>query len=90
MNLRREFFRVDFDIIRKLVEELCGHVEYSADPEALEYLESQKIADEDLDELLRINLGVRGDQPDFDNEEEEEEEEEELLLQDEDAVDLED
>ena len=47
MNLRREFFRVDLDEIRKVVEEHHGEVDYVAEPEALQYRESMEVSDED-------------------------------------------
>lgn len=48
VNLRKEFFRVQLDEIRKLVEQHHGTVEYVADPEALEYRESVAMSPEDF------------------------------------------
>ncbi len=49
VNLRKEFFRVGVEEIVAAVEELHGTVDYVASPEAIEYFESQKMSDEDLD-----------------------------------------
>lgn len=49
INHRKEFFRVSLDEIREIVERHHGRVEYIATPEALEYYESQKLGDEDLE-----------------------------------------
>jgi hypothetical protein len=49
VNFRKEFFRVDFDSIRRIVEARHGSVEYHAEPEALQYRESMSMPDEDFD-----------------------------------------
>ncbi|WP_197439937.1 GIY-YIG nuclease family protein [Calycomorphotria hydatis] len=49
INLRKEYFRTDFETIRKLVEENHGIVEYEADMEALEYRQSEEMTQEDFD-----------------------------------------
>jgi hypothetical protein len=49
VNPRKEFFRTDFDEIRKIVEEHHGTVDYVADPEALQYRESLNMPDDDLE-----------------------------------------
>ncbi len=46
-NPRKEFFRTDIKQIRKVVEEQHGEVQYTADPEALEYNQSLAMSDED-------------------------------------------
>lgn len=46
-NPRKEFFRSDFDVIRRVVNEHHGEVQYVADPEALEYRQSLSMSDED-------------------------------------------
>jgi hypothetical protein len=48
VNFRKEFFRADFDSIRKVVESQHGEVEYHAEPEALQYRESISMPDEDF------------------------------------------
>lgn len=48
VNLRKEFFRVEIDEIAEVVERTQGRVEYVADPEALEFNESQRLTDEDF------------------------------------------
>ena len=57
VNFRKEFFRADFDSIRKIVESQHGDVEYRAEPEALQYRESMNMPDEDY-EIHRANRGV--------------------------------
>lgn len=47
VNPRKEFFKVDIQAIRKVVEENHGQVDYVADPEALEYHQSMEMSDED-------------------------------------------
>lgn len=44
---RKEFFRADFDSIRRIVEDNHGEVMYVADAEALEYRQSLEMSDED-------------------------------------------
>jgi Meiotically Up-regulated Gene 113 (MUG113) protein len=46
-NPRKEFFRSNIDTIISLVRENHGEVEYVADPEALQYHQSQSMSDED-------------------------------------------
>ena len=50
-NFRKEFFRVTINEIAEVVESLHGKIEYQADAEALEYLDSQKVTDQEM-ELL--------------------------------------
>ncbi|MCA9109184.1 MAG: GIY-YIG nuclease family protein, partial [Planctomycetaceae bacterium] len=47
VNLRKEFFRTDLEVIREVVETHHGVVEYAADAEALDYRQSLEISDED-------------------------------------------
>lgn len=49
VNPRKEFFRTDIEQIKKIVEEHRGEVQYTADPEALEYLQSLSMSDEDAE-----------------------------------------
>lgn len=51
VNPRKEFFKIDIDSIRKLVEEHHGEVTYTADAEALEYNQSLAATDEDVEEI---------------------------------------
>lgn len=46
VNLRKEFFKTDLNIIIQCVEEHHGKVEYVADPAALQYYRSLEIAEE--------------------------------------------
>ena len=61
VNFRKEFFRVDFDSIRKVVESQHGEVEYHAEPEALQYRESMSMPDEDFDFIGHTVESVVGD-----------------------------
>ncbi len=54
VNFRKEFFRVDIETIRAIVEEHHGVVEYVADAEALQYRESLDISDEDFEYLVNV------------------------------------
>lgn len=47
-NPRKEFFRTDIETIAKVVKAHHGEVEYTADPEALQYRDSLAMSDEDL------------------------------------------
>lgn len=49
VNFRKEFFRVDLDWIRRIVESQHGEVDYQVEPEALQYRESTNMPDEDFD-----------------------------------------
>ena len=49
VNFRKEFFRVDLESIREVVELEHGEVEYVADPDALEYHESVNMTQEDYE-----------------------------------------
>jgi hypothetical protein len=51
VNLRKEFFRVTITEIVEAVRDLHGEVVYQADAEALEYMQSQTMTDEDLAEV---------------------------------------
>jgi hypothetical protein len=68
VNFRKEFFRVDLETIRQVVEENYGTVEYVADAEALEYRESLTISDEDFEYLARVAeaTGVEDEDDDLD------------------------
>lgn len=55
VNLRKEFFRIDLATIIALVKKHHGEVEYQADPEALEYLET--LAIERDDETVESRFG---------------------------------
>jgi hypothetical protein len=48
INLRKEFFRVTIDEIATAVRKHHGGVHYTADAEALEYIQSQSLSDADL------------------------------------------
>ena len=63
MNFRKEFFRVDFETLRNIVEENHGEVEYVAEPEALEYHNSLNLKDEDfefMEKTVQSVLGANG------------------------------
>lgn len=54
VNLRKEFFRVDLDTIIDVVKQEHGEIDYEADAEALEYLESVAIAQDQRSAESRI------------------------------------
>ena len=47
VNPRKEFFRVDIEAIRKVVEQNHGQVGYVVDPEAFQYRQSLEMSEED-------------------------------------------
>ncbi|MHB1038317.1 MAG: GIY-YIG nuclease family protein [Pirellulales bacterium] len=61
VNFRKEFFRVDFESIRRVVESQHGRVEYQAEPEALQYRESISMSDEDFTFIEHTVESVMGD-----------------------------
>jgi hypothetical protein len=61
VNFRKEFFRIDFDSIRKVAELQHGKVDYHAEPEALQYRESMTMPDEDFEFIERTVESVVGD-----------------------------
>jgi len=60
VNLRKEYFNVDLDIILEAVRENHGQIDYVAEPEALEYRESQSVSSDDLIELEAdlVEIGI--------------------------------
>ena len=65
VNLRKEFFFVDLEVILATVRRNHGHVDYVAQPEALQYRESLQIDPESLVELESEleAIGVTYDEP---------------------------
>lgn len=53
-NPRKEFFKVDLDVIRQVVSENHGDVQYVADPEALEYRQSLTMTDADEEFIEKV------------------------------------
>ena len=53
-NPRKEFFKTSIDMIRKIVKEHHGEVQYVADPEALQFRQSLSMPDDDQDFLERV------------------------------------
>lgn len=49
VNPRKEFFRAEFDLIRVLVQEHHGEVDYIADAEALEYRQTVSMTEDDAE-----------------------------------------
>ena len=54
VNMHKEFFRVDFESLRKTVERLHGEVSYVVDAEALQYRQSLDMPDEDFKYISEI------------------------------------
>lgn len=67
VNLRKEYFNVNLDTILDAVRNHHGHVDYVAEPDALEYRESQTISAEDLVEVEAELLEIGADFEDFDD-----------------------
>jgi hypothetical protein len=59
--LRKEFFRVDIESIRRIVESQHGEVQFHAEPEARQYRESIGMPDEDFAFIERTVDSVIGD-----------------------------
>jgi len=53
-NPRKEFFRTDIQSVVEIVKDHHGEVEHIADPEALEYRQSQTMSDEDQEFIEHI------------------------------------
>ncbi len=49
VNFRKEFFHTDIEVIRGIVEEHHGKVDYVADPEALQFRETLEMSEEDYE-----------------------------------------
>ncbi|WP_217647140.1 GIY-YIG nuclease family protein [Planctomicrobium piriforme] len=60
VNLRKEYFRIDLQLLLDAVVKHHGQVDYVAEPEALQYRDSQNIDPEDLVELTEelAEMGV--------------------------------
>jgi hypothetical protein len=54
MNPRKEFFKTDLDVVRKIVEQNHGQVEYVADAEALEYRQTLAMSDEEAEYIESV------------------------------------
>jgi len=54
VNPRKEFFKVDLDLIAKIVMEHHGEIEYRVDPEALEYRQSLSMSDDDMEYIEHV------------------------------------
>ena len=60
---RKEFFRTDIEAIHQIVVEHKGEVEYVADPEALEYRQSQTMSDEDAEYVEKVYDKIEEEEP---------------------------
>lgn len=58
VNMHKEFFRVDFESIRKVVERLHGEVNYVADADALQYKQSIEMSDEDYQYISEVEKKI--------------------------------
>jgi hypothetical protein len=63
VNLRKEFFRVTIDEIVAAVRQHHGEVEYTADAEALEYMNSQSANDRDVEEINKAHAEANSNKP---------------------------
>ena len=66
VNFRKEFFRVDLDTIRQLVEDHHGIVEYTADAEAISYRNSLEVSDAELMTKITEAAAVEAEDEDDD------------------------
>ena len=62
VNFRKEYYRADFESIRRIVEANRGEVHYVAEPAALEYRESVSMPDEDYEFVEHTVQTVAGDE----------------------------
>lgn len=62
INFRKEFFKVEFEAIRKAVENHHGEVSYVADAEALQYRESCQLSDEDYEYISKTVKEITEDE----------------------------
>ena len=60
INLRKEFFRIDFSKLLTMVRESHGEIDYVAEPEALQYRTSQSMTPQEVVEFetIAIDAGV--------------------------------
>jgi hypothetical protein len=63
VNFRKEFFRVDLDSIRKIVEANHGVVEFQVEAEASEYRQTLSISQSDYEYLSMANAAADIDDP---------------------------
>jgi hypothetical protein len=63
VNPRKEFFRVSIEEVASAVREHHGEVEYTADAEALEYMNSRAATDADLEEIEGAYAGAGASAP---------------------------
>jgi hypothetical protein len=61
VNFRKEFFRVDLELIRNVVETNHGEVDFVADAEALEYHGTLDLAEEDYEFVERVASSMEND-----------------------------
>ncbi len=52
VNFRKEYFRSDIETIRPIVENVHGEVDYVADPEAIQFRETQEMPEKDFEILI--------------------------------------
>jgi hypothetical protein len=69
VNFRKEYFRVDLESIRKIVESNHGEVDYVAEPAALQYRESTNMSQEDYEfiEQTAESIMDHGESPSADD-----------------------
>lgn len=63
VNFRKEFFRIDLQAIRDLVESNHGVVEFQAEADAAEYRQTLGISDNDYEYLSMANSAAEVDDP---------------------------
>ena len=65
VNLRKEYFRAEFDAIVAVVKGMHGEIDFVADPEALEYRESLSMTDEDQEFMETVVGAMLDDDDDY-------------------------
>ncbi len=63
VNLRKEFFQVTVEEIVAAVQEHHGEVKYVAEPEALQYRESQRTTDAQLQVMEHVHDAIAAERP---------------------------
>ena len=61
VNPRKEFYKVELQAVRQIVERNHGEVDYVVDAEALEYRQSLEISDEDAEFIESVYDAISED-----------------------------
>ena len=61
INLRKEFFRADLDVIHEVVKTEHGEIDFIAEPEALDYRQSLEMSEQDAEYIETVFDQFRGE-----------------------------